>query len=131
MGDPGFISGMIGCGIQLTANQIIQCIKVAIKCRKELDALKILLVKIQLMNVEMQEYRKALSSGRMGTSPHHSLPSTVNSWSNELNALLEEASDLAQRCTVRSSCHLFSRYRTSRKIRKLIANVEKHVASTP
>ncbi|GLJ28459.1 hypothetical protein SUGI_0559870 [Cryptomeria japonica] len=131
MGDPGFISGMIGWAIQLAANQIIQCINVAIACRKELEALKILLLKIQSLNIEMQEYRKALNSGRMGTSPHHSLPPTVNSWLNELNALLEEASDLAQRCTVRSSCHLFSRYRTSRKIRKLTTNVEKHVASTP
>ncbi|GLJ28454.1 hypothetical protein SUGI_0559810 [Cryptomeria japonica] len=70
--------------------------------QKELDALKVFLLKIQLLNMEMQEYRRALNSGRTGKSPHHPLPSTVNNWLNELNALLEEASDLARHCTIRS-----------------------------
>ncbi|GLJ28817.1 hypothetical protein SUGI_0568060 [Cryptomeria japonica] len=131
MGDPGFIPGFAGYAIQLAGDQIIHHINIAIRCKKELDALKLLLPRIQAMNVELQEYRKALNSGKMSTSPHHPLPSTVNSWLNELNALLEEASDLAQHCTVRSHFHLFSRYRTSRKIRRLIDNIEKHIASTP
>ncbi|GLJ27047.1 hypothetical protein SUGI_0530350 [Cryptomeria japonica] len=132
MGDPGFIPGFIGYAIQLAGNQIIRHINVAIRCRKELDALKVLLARIQTLNVELQEYRKALNCGmRISTSPQHPLPSAVNTWLIELNALLEEASDLAQHCTVRSYCHLFSRYRTSKKLRQLIENVEKHVASTP
>ncbi|XP_059077120.1 probable disease resistance protein At1g61300 [Cryptomeria japonica] len=121
MADPGFISGMIGFAIQLAASRVTRDINVAIRCRKELDTLKVLLLKIQSMNMEMQQYRKALNSGRLTTSPHHTLPSTVNSWLEELNALLEEASDLAQHCTVPSYSHLFSRYRTSKKIRRLFA----------
>ncbi|XP_059077116.1 probable disease resistance protein At1g52660 [Cryptomeria japonica] len=131
MADPGFISGMNGFAIQLAASRVTRDINVAIRCRKELDTLKVLLLKIQSMNMEMQQYRKALNSCRLTTSPHHTLPSTVNSWLEELNALLEEASDLAQHCTVPSYSHLFSGYRTSKKIRRLIENVEKHVASTP
>ncbi|GLJ28816.1 hypothetical protein SUGI_0568040 [Cryptomeria japonica] len=100
MGDPGFITGFAGYAIQLAWDQIMHHINIAIRCKKELDALKLLLPRIQAMNVELQEYRKALNSGKMSTSPHHPLPSTVNSWLNELNALLEEASDLAQHCTV-------------------------------
>ncbi|GLJ28796.1 hypothetical protein SUGI_0567710 [Cryptomeria japonica] len=96
MGDPGFIPGMLGFAIHLAASQVIN---VAIRCWKELDALKVLLLKIQSMNMETQRYRKALNSGRLSTSPHYTLPSTVNSWLIELNALLEEASDLAQHCT--------------------------------
>ncbi|GLJ11591.1 hypothetical protein SUGI_0172200 [Cryptomeria japonica] len=76
------------------------------------------------MNVELQEYGKASS-----TSPRHPLPPAVNSWLKELSALLEEASDLAQHCTVPSYSHLFSRYRMGRKIKKLTANVGKHLAS--
>ncbi|GLJ28806.1 hypothetical protein SUGI_0567890 [Cryptomeria japonica] len=131
MGDPGLIPGMIGYAINLAANHVIQCINVAIRCRKELDALKVLLLKIQVMNMEMQEYRKTLSSGRVSTSFHPSLSMTVNSWLNELNTLVEEVSDLAQDCIVNSYCRFFPRYNTSRKIRQLIENVEKHVASTP
>ncbi|GLJ28801.1 hypothetical protein SUGI_0567790 [Cryptomeria japonica] len=131
MGDPGLIPGMIGYAINLAANHVIQCINVAIRCRKELDALKVLLLKIQVMNMEMQEYRKTLNSGRVSTSFHPSLSMTVNSWLNELNTLVEEASDLAQDCIVNSYCRFFPRYKTSRKIRQLIENVEKHVASTP
>ncbi|GLJ28800.1 hypothetical protein SUGI_0567780 [Cryptomeria japonica] len=97
MGDPGFIPGMLGFAIHLAASQVIN---VAIRCWKELDALKVLLLKIQSMNMETQRYRKALNSGRLSTSPHYTLPSTVNSWLIELNALLEEASDLAQHCTL-------------------------------
>ncbi|GLJ28813.1 hypothetical protein SUGI_0568000 [Cryptomeria japonica] len=131
MPDPGFISGFIGYAIQLAGDQIIHHINVAVRCRKELDALKDLLPRVQTMNVELQEYRKALNSGKVSTSPQHPLPSTVNSWLNELNALLEEASDLAQHCTVPSFSHLFSRHRMSTKIRQLTANIEKHIASTP
>ncbi|GLJ28825.1 hypothetical protein SUGI_0568140 [Cryptomeria japonica] len=131
MGDPGFITGFAGYAIQLAWDQIMHHINIAIRCKKELDALKLLLPRIQAMNVELQEYRKALNSGKMSTSPHHPLPSTVNSWLNELNALLEEASDLAQYCSVRSYFYLFSRYRMSRKIRHLIDNLEKHIACTP
>ncbi|GLJ28843.1 hypothetical protein SUGI_0568400 [Cryptomeria japonica] len=131
MGEPGFITGFAGYAIRQAWDQIIHHINIAIRCKKELDALKLLFPRIQAMNVELQEYRKALNSGKMSTSPHHPLPSTVNSWLNELNVLLEEASDLAQHCTVRSYFHLFSRYRTSRKIRHLFDNIEKHIASTP
>ncbi|GLJ28849.1 hypothetical protein SUGI_0568490 [Cryptomeria japonica] len=131
MADPGFIPGMIGYAIHLALSQVIHHINVAIRCRKELDALKALLLKVQLMNMEMQNYRKALYSGRVNTSSEPPLPFAVNSWLNELNALLDEASDLAQHCNVQSYWHLFPRYRTSRKIRRLIENVEKHLASTP
>ncbi|GLJ28856.1 hypothetical protein SUGI_0568630 [Cryptomeria japonica] len=131
MGDPGFIPGMIGYTIHLATSQVIQFINVAIRCRKELDALKALLLKIQLMNMEMQQCRKALNSGRVSTSTDPPLPFAVNSWLNELNALLDEASDLVQHCNVQSYWHLFPRYRTSRKISRLIENVEKHLSSTP
>ncbi|GLJ28846.1 hypothetical protein SUGI_0568450 [Cryptomeria japonica] len=131
MADPGFIPGLIGYAIHLAVSQVIHHINVAIRCRKELDALKALLLKIQLMNMEMQQCRKALNFGRVGTSSDPPLPFAVNSWLNELNAFLEEASDLAQHCNVQSYWHLFPRYRTSRKIRRLIENVEKHLASTP
>ncbi|XP_057832579.2 probable disease resistance protein At1g61300 [Cryptomeria japonica] len=131
MADPGFVPGMIGYAIHLALSQVIQCINVAIRCRKELDALKTMLLKIQLMNMEMQSYRKVLNSGRVSTSSDPPLPSAINTWLNELNALLDEASDLAQHCNVQSYWHLFSRYRTSRKVRRLIENVEKHLASTP
>ncbi|XP_057832576.2 probable disease resistance protein At1g61300 [Cryptomeria japonica] len=131
MGDPGFIPGMIGYAIHLAVSQVSHHINVAIGCRKELDALKALLLKIQLMNMEMQKFRKALNSDRVNTSSEPPLPFAVNSWLNELNALLDEASDLAQHCNVQSYWHLFPRYRTSRKIRRLIENVEKHLASTP
>ncbi|GLJ28788.1 hypothetical protein SUGI_0567570 [Cryptomeria japonica] len=131
MGDPGFIPGFVGYAIQLAGDQIIHQINIAIRCRKELDALKVLLPRIQKMNMELQEYRRVLSSGKVSTSPHHPLPSTVNSWLNELNALLEEASDLAQHCTIPSYLHLCSRNRTSKKIRQLIKNIEEHLATTP
>ncbi|GLJ27013.1 hypothetical protein SUGI_0529390 [Cryptomeria japonica] len=131
MGDPGFIPGFIGYAIQLAGNQIIHHINVAVRCRKELDALKLLLPRIEAMNVELQEYRKALNSGKLSTSPHHPLPSTVNSWLNELNLLLEEASDLAQHCSVPSYSRLFSRYTMSKKITQVTARLEKHLASTP
>ncbi|XP_057832574.2 probable disease resistance protein At1g61300 [Cryptomeria japonica] len=131
MGDPGFIPGMIGYTIHLAVSQVIQYINVAIRCRKELDALKALLLKIKEMNMEMQQCRKALQSGRMSTSFELPLPFAVNSWLNELNSLLDEASDLVTHCNVQSYWHLFPRYRTSRKIRRLIENVEKHLASTP
>ncbi|GLJ26647.1 hypothetical protein SUGI_0518080 [Cryptomeria japonica] len=125
MDDP-ISSGMIGYAIKLLGDQILRHIHVAIRWKKELDELKLLLLKIKTMNVELQEYGKAFS-----TSPHHPLPSTVKSWLNELNALLEEASDLAHHCTVPQHFHLLSRYRMSRKIRQLTANVDKHLASTP
>ncbi|GLJ15862.1 hypothetical protein SUGI_0261810 [Cryptomeria japonica] len=108
-------------------DQIIHHINIAVRCRKELDALKVLVPRIEAMNVELQEYRRALTSGRESTSPHHPLPSIINNWLNELNALLEEASDLAQHCTIPSYSHPFSRYTMSKKINKVTANLEKHV----
>ncbi|GLJ28852.1 hypothetical protein SUGI_0568530 [Cryptomeria japonica] len=131
MADPGFIPGMIDYAIHLAVSQVIHHINVAIRCRKELDALKALLLKVQLMDMEMQNYRKALNCGRVNTSSEPPLPFAVNNWLNELNALLDEASDLVQHCNVQSYWHLFPRYRTSRKIRRLIEKVEKHLASTP
>ncbi|GLJ28844.1 hypothetical protein SUGI_0568410 [Cryptomeria japonica] len=127
MGDPGFIPEMIGYAIHSAASRVIEYINVAMGCRKELDALKVLLLKIQSMNMEMQQYRNALNSAKVSCS----LPFTVNIWMRELNALLEEASDLAHHCTIRPSCHLIPGYRTSRKIRQLIEMLEKHVATTP
>ncbi|GLJ27014.1 hypothetical protein SUGI_0529430 [Cryptomeria japonica] len=131
MGDPGFIPAFIGYAIQLAGHQIIRHINVAVRCRKELDTLKLVLPRIEAMNAELQEYRKALNSGRVSASPHHPLPSTVNTWLNELNLLLEEASVLAQHCSVPSYSHLFSRYTLSKKIRQVTASLEKHLASTP
>ncbi|GLJ46817.1 hypothetical protein SUGI_0987270 [Cryptomeria japonica] len=126
MVDPGFIPGFIGYAIQLAGDEIIHHINVAVRCKKELDALKDLLPRITEMNMELQEYQKALNSGKVSTSSHR-LPSMVNSWLNKLSDLLEEASDLAQRCTVPSYFHPISRYTMSRKITQLTANVQKHV----
>ncbi|GLJ28802.1 hypothetical protein SUGI_0567930 [Cryptomeria japonica] len=126
MVDLGFIPGFIGYAIQLAGDQLIHHINVAVRCRKELDSLRDQLPRINEMNLELQRYQKALNSGKVSTSSH-ALPSTVNSWLNKLSELLEEASDLAERCTVPSYFHPISRYTMSTKIRQLTANLEKHV----
>ncbi|GLJ26643.1 hypothetical protein SUGI_0518020 [Cryptomeria japonica] len=53
-------SGMIGYAIQLLGNQILRHIHVAIRCKKELDELKLLLLKIKAMNVELQEMSRKI-----------------------------------------------------------------------
>ncbi|KAH9292896.1 hypothetical protein KI387_041918 [Taxus chinensis] len=131
MADHGFISGTIGYAIQLAIKQIVDHINIAVRCRKELDALKLLVERFHSINIEMQEYRKALNSGKINASSHHPLSSSLNRWLNELNDFLEEAYDLAQHCTVPSSYHLISRYRMSRKITRLISVMEEHLNSTP
>ncbi|GLJ26677.1 hypothetical protein SUGI_0519180 [Cryptomeria japonica] len=128
MGDP-VSSGMTGYAIQLLGNQILCHIHVAIRCNKELDELKLLLLKIKTNECGIA----GVSKGFQYIDRQITIlcPPTFNSWLHELNYPMDEAFGLAQHCTVPSHSHLFFRYKMSRKIRQLTANVGKNLASKP
>ncbi|GLJ12984.1 hypothetical protein SUGI_0202120 [Cryptomeria japonica] len=118
MGDPDFISGMIGFAIQMAFNQITDWINIVVRCGNELDCLKHLVHQIHSINTEMQKYRKALNFSRIDVPPNPLLLYAI-CWLIKLDDLLREGPDSVHLCNAPSL------YRLSFQI------FEKHVASTP
>jgi len=123
MADPGFVAGLIGVGIQMTIDQILRHINIALRCRKVLAALKDKLMRIEPIIKEIQLCRLALNQ-------HKDDASTVNKWLKELQALLKQASEIVHRCTI-PTWDVVSRYQTSTKITDLIADIDKYLTMSP
>lgn len=133
MGDPGFVSGFIGVGIDTAIHQIIHHINIALRCKKELANLKGLVMEIERILKEIQHYRLDLNSKKISIpqSNNKLRPSAVNTWLKKLDVLLGPASAMAHQCSTISKYDVISRYRTSRRITRLISDVREHLQSVP
>lgn len=84
MADPGFVPGLIGVVIQMTIDQIIGHINIALRCRKVLADLKDKLKKIEPIIKEIQRCWLALNQ-------HKDEALIVNEWLKEMQAILKPA----------------------------------------
>lgn len=123
MADPGFVPGLIGVVIQMTIDQIIGHINIALRCRKVLADLKDKLKKIEPIIKEIQRCWLALNQ-------HKDEALIVNEWLKEMQAILKPASKIVHHCTV-PMWGFYSRHQTSTKITNLIADIDQHLALSP
>jgi disease resistance protein RPS2 len=130
MADPGFVSGFVGVGIEMAVNHILGHIKIALRCKKQLISLRDLVLRIQPVVTQIQQYRLALNRREILISQSNIKASAVNEWLKKLDSILLQASTMAQECTV-PRCDLYSRYRTSRRITRLISDITKHLDLVP
>lgn len=129
MADPGFVPGFIGVGIQMAVDQILHHINIAVRCRKELSALGDVVREIEPIVRDIQQYRLEINRRRrISTSHSDNNVSAVNLWLQNLDALLLQASQMAEQCTI-SSFNIFSRYQTSIKIANLKSDIDNHLKS--
>jgi len=124
MPDPGFVSAFIGVGIDKVIEEIIDRIKIAVRCRKKLASLKDLVTKIKPIVEQIQEYRPAINKKKKDKV------SAVSGWLKHLDALLQEASEMTQRCTI-PTYNVGIRYQTSMKISGLILRINEHLKLSP
>lgn len=123
MADPGFVPGLISVVIQMTIDQIIGHINIALRCRKVLASLKDKLKKIEPIIKEIERCWPALNQ-------HKDEALIVNKWLKELQAFLKPASEIVHRCTV-PMWGFFSQHQTSTKITNLIADIDQHLTLSP
>lgn len=124
MPDPGFVSGFIGVVVDKAIQEILDRIDIAVRCRKELASLKDLVMKIEPIVKQIQRYRQPINKKRKDKV------SAVSGWLKHLNALLQEASEMARRCTI-PTCNVVLRYQTSMKISGLILHINEHLKLSP
>lgn len=129
MADPGFVPGFIGVGIQMAVDQILHHINIAVRCREELSALRDVVIRIEPIVRDIQQYRLEINRRRrISTSHSDNNVSAVNLWLQKLDALLLQASQMAEQCTI-SRFNIFSRYQTSIKIANLKLDIDNHLKS--
>lgn len=129
--DPAFISGFIGTSVKFAIHQIWQHVRIALRCREELNSLRDLVMRIEPIIDQIQQYRQALNRKRgipISQRDINMKASAVNDWLKRLNSLLQQASTMAQECTI-PSYDLISRYRTSRRITRLNTKITHHLES--
>ncbi|XP_059072680.1 probable disease resistance protein At1g61310 isoform X2 [Cryptomeria japonica] len=129
MGDPGFVSGLIGVGITVALKELSECIKLAVYCKKELQKLEDYLNNIAPLNTAIQRYRTRLKLGQIVSHDTETLrPPAVNEWLKKLNSLVRQATEVAEQCCIRlPTYNVISRYRMSLRIRDIVAGIEKHL----
>lgn len=79
------VSGFIGVGIDKAIQQILDRIKIAVRCNDELASLKVLVMKIVPVVKEIQQCRQAINRNKKDKA------SAVNGWLTELDGLLQQA----------------------------------------
>ena len=124
MPDPGFVSGFTGVGIDKAIQQILDRISIAVRCRKEMVSLRDLVMKIEPIVKQIHKYRQAINKKKKDKV------SAVSGWLKDLDALLQEASEMARCCTI-PTCNVVLRYQTSMKISRLILHINKHLKLAP
>lgn len=129
MGDPGFISGLIGVVIDRLIKVIEKEVMTAITCTEELRSLEKIVKEIQPVNMEIQQYRIAIRQSQ-SESVKNIEPVAVNNWLKTLNSILEDAREIVLKCHV-SPYNLVSRYILSKKIRKCIDSLQGHLERLP
>jgi len=103
MADPGLVPGFIGVAIQMGINQFLHHFNIAVRCRKELSALKDVVIRIEPIISHIQQYRLEINRKRAtSTSLTDNNVSAVNKWLKDLDALILQASQMAQQCTISS-----------------------------
>jgi dephospho-CoA kinase len=131
MADPGFLSGFIGVGMDMTLRRILYHINMALRCNTELASLKDLVLSIQSILTQIQQYRLELSMKKgISTSQNINNAAEVNEWFKMLDGPLQQASEVVHQCTI-PRCGLISRYQTSNKINRLISDIDKHLKLLP
>jgi hypothetical protein len=124
MPDPCFLSGFIGVGIDKAIQQILDRISIAVHCRKEMVSLRDLVMKIEPIVKQIHKYRQAINKKKKDKV------SAVSGWLKDLDALHQQASEMARRCTI-PTCNVVLRYQTSMKISRLILHINKHLKLAP
>ncbi|GLJ11728.1 hypothetical protein SUGI_0175540 [Cryptomeria japonica] len=129
MGDPGFVSGLIGVGITVALTEISERIKLAVHCKKELHKLEDYLKNVAPLNTAIQRYRTHLKLGQIVSHETQTLrPPAMNEWLKKLDSLVRQATEVAEQCCIRlPNYNVISRYRMSLRIREIVAGVEEHL----
>jgi Leucine-rich repeat (LRR) protein len=131
MDDPGFLPGFIGVGLDISIRQILYHINMALRCNTELASLKDLVISIQPILAQIQQYRLELSTKKgNSTSQSNNTAVAVNDWLKKLDGPLQQASEVVMHCT-EPRCDIITRYRTSKKITRLILDIHKHMKLLP
>uniref|UniRef100_A0A0D6QRI0 Uncharacterized protein n=1 Tax=Araucaria cunninghamii TaxID=56994 RepID=A0A0D6QRI0_ARACU len=134
MADPGFVSGLIGLGITVAVNEITEHIKLALYCKKELHNLEALLNRIAPINTDIQKYRMGLKLGQIDVTSGADMiapPKAVNEWLKKLNTLVQQANVMTAECCIKMPTYnVISRYKMSKRIRQIIAEMEEHLKDT-
>jgi len=131
MGDPGFVSGFIGVSIDVAVHNIFHHVRIALRCKEELNSLRDLLMRTEPIIRQIQQYRLSLNKKRgipISQRDINMKASAVNEWLKKLDGLLRKASTMAQDCSIQSY-DLISRYRTSRRITRLNRVITQHLES--
>jgi len=116
-------------GIQMAIDQILHHINIAVRCSKEVSSLKDVVIRIEPIISHIQKYRLEINRMRgISSSQSDNNVSAVNVWLKHLDALLLQASQMAQQCTI-SSYNIISRYQTSIQIANLKSDIAKHLES--
>jgi Leucine-rich repeat (LRR) protein len=129
--DPGFVSGFIGVSIDVAIHHIFHHVSIALRCKEELNSLRDLVMRIEPIIKQIQQYRLALNRKRgipISQRDINMKASAVNEWLKKLDNLLRKASTMAQECTI-ARYDLIYRYRTSRRITRLIKVIAQHLES--
>ena len=94
MVDPGFLSGFIGKGIDIAVDQTLHHANNALRCRKELNSLRDLVMSIKPTAAQIHQYRLQLNRER-GTSIVDSC-NNASQWVKKLHDLLPQALSILQ-----------------------------------
>lgn len=125
------VSGFIVAGINLSICKILRNIDIALLNKRELMSLKDLVLGIEPIIGEIEQYRRELNRREM-VSKYDSddKVSAVMAWLKGLDALLGQATVMTERCTT-PRVDLISRYKTNRNITSLILDIHKHLQMVP
>jgi len=126
-----FVSGFIGVSIEVAVHQIFHHVSIALRCKEELNSLKDLVMRIEPIIRQIQQYRLALNKKRgipIAQRDINIKASAVNDWLKKMDSLLRKASTMVQECTI-PTYDLISRYRTSRRITRLNRVITQHLES--
>lgn len=125
------VSGFIVAGINLSIYKILRNIDIAVRCIDELVSLKDLVLRIEPIIGEIEQYRQELNRRQMVSKyDRDDKVSAVMAWLKGLDALLGQATVMTQRCTT-PSFGLISRHETRKRITHLIPDIRKHLEMVP
>ena len=126
MPDPGFLSGFTGICMNMAVQGILDHINIAVRCKKELNSLGVLVKRIEPTVCQIQQYCLTLDQ-KKGIQNE---ASPVNQWLQKLDALLKQGSAMAQDCII-PRVDFISRYRTSIRITDLISKINQYLDWSP
>lgn len=125
------VSGFIVAGINLSIYKILRNIDIAVRCIDELTSLKDLVLRIEPIIGEIEQYRQELNRREMVSKyDRDDKVSAVMAWLKGLDALLGQATVMTQRCTT-PSFEFISRHETRKRITHLIPDIHKHLQMVP